>query len=188
MSNNTITGPDAPPALEAPSDRQQWLSEQTERARENRPRLRRPLGTSTAVGAHATTWEERHWTSRALHVIGAVSARSGAGIAAAVVVVAWLIVGFAKAFPSWWATILYSVTGSVTFVMVFVIQHTNDRQTSATQRKLDELIRSSVHADHALIAVEEAGDEHLQALTMLNIADRERATETSPETTGTTVA
>ena len=115
--------------------------------------------------------------SRALHAIGATAAQSGAGIAAAALVVAWLVVGVATGFPAWWPTTLYVVTGSVTFVMVFVIQHTNERQTSATQRKLDELIRSSVHADDALIAVEEAGDEHLQALAQLNMADRERATE-----------
>ena len=78
-------------------------------------------------------------------------------------------------FPAWWQTMLYSVTGSITFVMVFVIQHTQERQTSATQRKLDELIRSSVRADNTLIAVEESADEHLQALAHLNIADRTRA-------------
>ena len=59
--------------------------------------------------------------------------------------------------------------------MVFVIQHTQDRQTSATQRKLDELIRSSTTADDTLIAVEEAGDEHLHALNDLNLVDRAAA-------------
>ncbi|MEY2522978.1 MAG: hypothetical protein QOJ66_1543, partial [Ilumatobacteraceae bacterium] len=40
---------------------------------------------------------------------------------------------------------------------------------------LDELIRSSSHADNTLIAVEEAPDEHLEALAHLNLADREEA-------------
>ena len=87
----------------------------------------------------------------------------------------WVIVGFFTEFPEWWQITLYSVTGSVTFVMVFVIQHTQERQTSATQRKLDELIRSSVRADNSLIAVEQASDQDLQALASLNLADRERA-------------
>ncbi len=100
-------------------------------------------------------------------------ADSSAGIVAAVLVVVWALVGLVVGFPAWWATTLYSVTASVTFVMVFVIQHTQERQTSATQRKLDELIRSSVSADDGLIAVEEAGDQHLQALADLNLADRE---------------
>ncbi|MCU1399673.1 MAG: hypothetical protein JWN62_2782 [Acidimicrobiales bacterium] len=72
---------------------------------------------------------------------------------------------------------LYSVTSSVTLAMVFVIQHTQGRQTAAVQRKLDELLRASAGADHTLIAVEEAPDEHLQAHATLNLADREAATQ-----------
>ena len=87
----------------------------------------------------------------------------------------WVVVGLVTGFPSWWQVILYSVTASVTFVMVFVIQHTQGRQIAATQRKLDELIRTTTRADDALIAVEEAPDEELQALTDLNLEDRERA-------------
>jgi low affinity Fe/Cu permease len=89
--------------------------------------------------------------------------------------VAWAAVGLGYAFPDWWQTVLYSVTASVTFVMVFVIQHAQERQTAATQRKLDELIRASSGADNSLIAVEEAAEEQLQALTHLNIADRDSA-------------
>ncbi len=43
------------------------------------------------------------------------------------------------------------------------------------QRKLDELIRSSTEADDTLIAVEEAGDEQLDALAHQSVADREQA-------------
>ena len=100
---------------------------------------------------------------------------SGAGIVAAIAVLGWMIVGSTIGFPKWRQIGLESVTGSVTLVMVFVIQHTQERQTSATQRKLDELIRSSVHADDSLIAVEEAPDEQLQALGHLNLDDRQNA-------------
>ena len=127
------------------------------------------------ASTHAPDWEQRHWTSRALHRVGGVAAHSGAGIVATVLVVAWAVVGLVVGFPQWWQTVLYSVTGSVTFVMVFVIQHAQERQTAGTQRKLDELIRSSSHADNTLIAVEEAPDEHLQALAHLNLADRKEA-------------
>jgi low affinity Fe/Cu permease len=90
-------------------------------------------------------------------------------------IVVWAAIGFIVGFPSWWQITLYSVATSVTFVMVFVIQHTQERQTSATQRKLDELIRSSLRADNNLIAVEQASDQDLQALGSLNLVDRERA-------------
>ena len=92
-------------------------------------------------------------------------------------IVVWVAVGGIAGFPPWWQITLYSVTGSITFVMVFVIQHTQERQTSATQRKLDELIRSSTRADNSLIAIEQASDADLQALTHLNLADRERASD-----------
>jgi low affinity Fe/Cu permease len=108
---------------------------------------------------------------------------SGAGIVAATLVLAWALIGLAFGFPSWWQITLYSTTGSVTFVMVFVIQHTHERQTFATQRKLDELLRSSTRADDSLIAVEEAADEQLQALADLNLADRERASNRGPADT-----
>ena len=74
------------------------------------------------------------------------------------------------------ATVLYTSTASVTFVMVFVIQHTQSRQTTALQRKLDELIRVTGGTDPNLIAVEEAADEELQALADLNLGDRNGTT------------
>ena len=59
--------------------------------------------------------------------------------------------------------------------MVFVIQHTQQRQVAATQRKLDELLRSSEDADSSLIAVEEAPDDALANLARLHVAEREHA-------------
>ena len=132
---------------------------------------------SSVVSAHAPGWNQRHWSSRLLHLVGDVAARSGAGVVAGVLVVAWLVVGAASGFPGWWETVLVVVTGSTTFVMVFVLQHTQERQTAATQRKLDELIHSSATADDTLIAVEAAGDEHLQALAERNLVDRAVAVE-----------
>jgi low affinity Fe/Cu permease len=87
-----------------------------------------------------------------------------AGVLAASLGGVWLLIGAASGFPDWWQVALYSATASTTFVMVFVIQHTQSRQVAALQRKLDELIRSSRQADNALIAVEHAPDEELQQL------------------------
>jgi low affinity Fe/Cu permease len=107
-----------------------------------------------------------------LHRIGEIVANAAAGVVAAALVVAWAVVGLIVGFPEWWATALYSTTASVTFVMVFVIQHTQSRQVTALQRKLDELVRATSGADANLIAVEEAPDEELQALADLNLSDR----------------
>ena len=90
--------------------------------------------------------------------------------------VVWVTVGAVAGFPHWWETVLYSTSASVTLVMVFAIQHTQSRQQRATQRKLDELLRTQPAADDHLIAAEDAPDEELQALADLNMADRERPT------------
>ncbi len=139
-------------------------------------RWRRGLIRGTPPGVvHSSTWGQRQWSSRALHRLGELSSHAGAGFVAAVLVLAWLGVGLVAGFPGWWETVLYSTTASVTFVMVFAIQHTQARQQSATQRKLDELLRALATADDRLIAVEEAPDEELEALADLNLEDRENA-------------
>jgi len=125
--------------------------------------------------ARAPEWNARHWTSRFLHRLGEVTAHSKAGVVAALTVVGWALVGVVVAFASWWQVTLFSVTSAVTFIMVFVIQHTQARQTTAMQRKLDELVRSVARADDALIAVEEALDEELQALGDRDAAGGQRA-------------
>ena len=143
-------------------------------AREDRWRSGLIAGRAT-VAAHGSSWENRSWGSRVVHRLGELTSRSSAGLGAAALVLSWLVVGLLASFPPWWQTTLYSVTGSVTFVMVFAIQHTQARQQSATQRKLDELIRAIGGADDRLIALEEAGDEELEAFTGLNLEDHDRA-------------
>jgi low affinity Fe/Cu permease len=130
---------------------------------------------TSARRVHATDWARRHWSSRLLHRVGDIVSHASSGIIAALLVAVWTAIGLATGFPGWWQTILYSVAGAVTFVMVFVIQHTQQRQTAATQRKLDELLRSSEQADSTVIAVEEAPDEDLDELTRSHVAEREQA-------------
>jgi low affinity Fe/Cu permease len=129
--------------------------------------------------AHTDDWLGRNWASRLLHRVGELVADAGAGVVAAVLALGWAVVGAVTGFPAWWETVLYSVTASVTFVMVFVIQHTQSRQITAVQRKLDELLRATP-GDNRLIAVEEAPDEELQALADLNLEDRSVAVDDDP--------
>ncbi len=125
------------------------------------------------TAAHAPGWKDRQRSSRALHRLADVLAHSATGLAATTLVVSWATVGLIYAFPPWWQTVLYSVTGSATFLMVFIIQHTQARHTSATQLKLDELIRASSRADDALIAIEESPAAHLQSLAEQTLAERD---------------
>jgi low affinity Fe/Cu permease len=72
-----------------------------------------------------------------------------------VFVLSWLVVGVVIAFPDWWQTVLTETSAAVTLTMLFIIQHTNNRESHATALKLDELI-------HAIAGAEEkvAGIEH----------------------------
>ena len=90
----------------------------------------------------------------------------------------WLVLGVVYGFPHWWELVLYSVTSSITLLLVFALQHTQARQEAATQRKLDEILRSLPHADNRLIAVEDAADAELAARSELNRDDRARARPT----------
>jgi low affinity Fe/Cu permease len=127
--------------------------------------------------AYASTdeWQARPRASRMLHQGRAATTHPGAGAVAAVLLSGWLILGVVYGFPHWWELVLYSVTSSITLLLVFALQHTQARQESATQRKLDEILRSLPQADNRLIAVEDAADAELAALSELNRDDRARA-------------
>jgi low affinity Fe/Cu permease len=150
----------------------------------NRAPASQPVTGGWASATHGHSWQERHWSSRTLHRLGEVVAHSSAGLIAAFAVVVWLGIGALVRFPDWWETVLYASGSSVTLVMVFAIQHTQARQQAATQRKLDELLRSQPEADNTLISVEEAPDQELEARATLNLSDRqaERAREEGPDT------
>jgi low affinity Fe/Cu permease len=99
--------------------------------------------------------------------MGDAVANALAGLIAAVAAAIWIVVGIATGFPAWWQIALYSSTAVVTFVMVFVIQHTQSKQIAALQRKLDELILSSGGADNSLISIEVAPEPELEELAVV---------------------
>ena len=144
----------------------------TDAARAPRPRWRRGL-----ISGAARSTEGRRWSSLVLHRMNEATAHSTAGLVAAAVILAWVVFGAVIAFPTWWDNVLFIVSSTVTLVLVFAIQHTQARQQSATQRKLDELLRAIPRADNRLIAVEEAPDHELEELATQDLADREDALE-----------
>lgn len=100
--------------------------------------------------------------------LAAATAR-GAGkpatfVAALAIIVIWAVLGPLFGFSDTWQLVVNTGTTIITFLMVFLIQHTQNKDSQAVQVKLDELIRSHRGAHNALLDLEELEIEDLDTL------------------------
>ncbi len=84
--------------------------------------------------------------------------------AAVLVILAWVVTGPLFGYSDTWQLVINTGTTIVTFLMVFLIQHTQNRDSRAIHLKLDELIRAVKPAHNDLLAVDELGEEELEKL------------------------
>jgi low affinity Fe/Cu permease len=115
------------------------------------------------------------WFRHVSHVLADAFGSSWAFFAAAVFIVIWAVTGPMFGFSDAWQLIANTVTNVVTFLMVFVIQNSQNRDTKATQLKLDELLRAIANARSSLINLESLSDEEMERLQKQFEAVRERA-------------
>ena len=80
---------------------------------------------------------------------------------AALVVVVWAMTGPAFHFSDTWQLVINTGTTIVTFLMIFLVQNTQNRDAAATQLKLDEIIRAMEGAHNALLDLEELTEADL---------------------------
>ncbi|AFM24722.1 low affinity iron permease family protein [Desulfomonile tiedjei] len=84
--------------------------------------------------------------------------------AAVTIILLWGITGPFFGFSDTWQLIINTSTTIIIFLMVFLIQNTQNRESKAVQLKLDELIKSMKEARNSFIDLEELSDEELESL------------------------
>jgi low affinity Fe/Cu permease len=129
-----------------------------------------PIGT-TSVATPSTGWFGR------LAVMTArISGKPATFLIAVAVVLVWAVTGPIFNYSDTWQLVINTGTTIVTFLMVFLIQATQNRDTTALQLKLDELIIATRNARNAVAGIEEAADHVLEAAKaeMKERADQKR--------------
>jgi low affinity Fe/Cu permease len=96
-------------------------------------------------------------------------------IAAVAVIVVWGLSGPIFHYSDTWQLVINTGTTIVTFLMVFLIQNTQNRESKAVQLKLDEIIRALEGAHNTLLNLEELDDKELEAIHKRYVALADRA-------------
>jgi low affinity Fe/Cu permease len=118
----------------------------------------------------------RAFSRNIAHAVGS----AWAFIVAITIVIVWAATGTMFHFSDTWQLIINTGTTIVTFLMVFLIQNTQNRDGKAIQLKLDELIRALRGARNKLVDLEELSDEELKKLQeeFQRLQKRSRDTDT----------
>lgn len=90
--------------------------------------------------------------------------RPGAFMAAALLIIGWLVSGPVFQYSDTWQLIINTTTTIITFLMVFIIQQSQNKDTIAIQMKLNELIACTKNASNRLIDIEDLSEEELMLL------------------------
>jgi low affinity Fe/Cu permease len=117
------------------------------------------------MGPRRVCFVRRDWMNRlfsnAAQWIARQSGRAHTFVGASVVIIIWACTGPIFGYSDTWQLIINTGTTIVTFLMVFLIQNTQNRDTQAIQLKLDELIRCNEQARNRLFTLEDLTEDEL---------------------------
>ena len=105
-----------------------------------------------------------HFFHRFAHACADYMGSSWAFIVAAATCLAWALTGSLFHYSDTWQLVINTATTVLTFLAVFLIQNTQNRNDLALQLKLDELLRAVATARTGLVSLENATDEELERL------------------------
>ncbi|HEY4253959.1 MAG TPA: low affinity iron permease family protein [Roseomonas sp.] len=102
--------------------------------------------------------------TRIAHWVAEQAGRPYSFIAAALIVIGWGVSGPVFGFSDTWQLVINTGTTIITFLMVFLIQNSQNRDTRALHLKLDELIRVTSSAKNSFINLEDRTEQELELL------------------------
>jgi low affinity Fe/Cu permease len=103
----------------------------------------------------------RQRLSRALQRFDEIISHVATAVTVSVVLVVFIVSLAFAGFPSRWQMGFSTVSSAIVIMLLFAVKHTQDRQQTALQLKLDELIRSTPAADDHLVQIERADEKEL---------------------------
>jgi low affinity Fe/Cu permease len=115
---------------------------------------------SRATAPSALTQRFSHFA----HTISVWTGHPLAFLTAAMMIIVWVLTGPIFNYSDTWQLVINTGTTIVTFLMVFLIQNTQNRDTLAIQLKLSELVLAMKGAENKFAAIEDLSDEELEQL------------------------
>ena len=121
--------------------------------------------------------KSKSWFTRSAKWTARQTGRPATFVVAVAIILVWALTGPLFGFSDTWQLVINTGTTIVTFLMVFLIQNTQNRDSEAIQVKLDELIRAIEGAHNALLDLEELEEKDLDRIrtNYEKLAERARA-------------